>query len=65
MSGFGTVSDAVRKFMHDLETKALLSKVHVNGVIRLGNIGNTIMRYEVVNIGLDSSKLNMMLAGAD
>ena len=44
VSGLTNASDAVFKLMHDLDLNALESNVHVKGVIRLGNIGNTIIR---------------------
>ena len=44
VSGLTNATDAVFKLMHDFDINALLSSVHVNGVIKLGNIGNTIIR---------------------
>lgn len=56
---------AVFKFIHDVEATELPSRVHVKGVIKLGNIGKTIIIYDVAIIGLLNSKLNMILAGVN
>lgn len=65
VKGLGDARLAVLRLLQDVEVYVLPRRVHVYGVIDVEKIGNTIIKYDEVSIGLSSLKEKISLAGDD
>ncbi len=65
VKGLGEARLAVLRLLQDVEVKVLPNSEQVYGVIDVGKMGSTIIRYDEVSIGLSSLKEKISLAGDD